>query len=139
MGPWQALVEDEESFGAFFDFPAVNPSVKGRPYRYAWGGCATRPTNAGNSLAKFDNQERTARVWHEVGALPGEPVFVPAPGAAAEDEGVLLSVIVQADGAAAVVFLDGQSHTEIARARLPYQLSNGFHGRFVAAAAAAAQ
>ena len=30
--------------------------------RYAYGACATRPTNAANSLVKFDNQGRSCKV-----------------------------------------------------------------------------
>lgn len=73
------------------------------------------------------------QVWHEPGSLVGEPTFVPAPGGATEDEGVVLSVLGTADGKAALLVLDGQSWEEVARAELPYGLPNGFHGTFQSA------
>ena len=34
------------------------------------------------------------QVWQEEGTWPGEPIFVPRPGATREDDGVLLSVVL---------------------------------------------
>lgn len=85
---------------------------------------------------QVDAQEKGCLVWHEAGVVVGEPTFVPAPGSTNEDEGVVLSVLVQADGNAALLVLDAQSHAEVARARLPYGLPNGFHGGFMPAASA---
>ena len=74
-----------------------------------------------------------AQVWHEAGALVGEPTFVPGPGAdALEDEGVVLACMAQRDGTAALLFLDGRTHQEVARAALPFPLTTGFHGGFAA-------
>ena len=67
-------------------------------------------------------------MWHEPGALVGEPALVPAPEPSSEDDGVVLVTLVQADGSAALLVLDGKSHIELARATLPYTLTNGFHG-----------
>lgn len=38
------------------------------------------------------------RVWHEPGGAAWEPIFVPRPGGKAEDDGCLLSTIMQPDG-----------------------------------------
>lgn len=63
-------------------------------------------------------------------ALPtaGEPQFIPKPGAAAEDEGVVLSMCVAADGKAFVLFMDAASWKELGRAELPYNTPYRFHG-----------
>jgi carotenoid cleavage dioxygenase-like enzyme len=58
------------------------------------------------------------------------------PGATAEDEGVVLCVLVQADGSSALVVLDGQSFEEVARCAVPYRLTIGFHGTFLPTQAA---
>lgn len=133
VSAWQPLVGDEGSYGPFFEFPAVSPTAKGRPYRYAWGACATHPTNAANSLVKVDIETGTAQVWHEAGTLGGEPVFVPAPEPVSEDDGVVVAVLLQADGTTALLALDGRTHKEVARAVLPYGLTAGFHGRWLPA------
>ncbi|WP_199336987.1 carotenoid oxygenase family protein [Oscillatoria sp. FACHB-1407] len=51
---------------------------------------------------------------------PGEPVFVAAPNATSEDEGVVLSVVLdtQTENSFLLV-LDAQSWNELARVQLP--------------------
>lgn len=58
----------------------------------------------------------------------GEPQFIPKPGAAAEDEGVVVSPCVGPDGKAFVLFMDATSWQELARAELPYSTPYRFHG-----------
>lgn len=62
-------------------------------------------------------------------------MFAARPGATAEDDGVLLSTLTQADGRTALLVLDAQSLTEVGRAVMPYGLPNGFHGCWVPAVA----
>ncbi|KAL4425949.1 hypothetical protein ABPG75_009965 [Micractinium tetrahymenae] len=132
----EPLVADEATACPPFDFPKVSPLLRGQPHRYVWGACSVRPTSAHNAVAKFDTQQKTVQIWHESGTLVGEPAFVPAPGATAEDDGVVLTVLVQADGSAALSVLDGRTLTEVARAQLPgWQLTIGFHGCFIPRAA----
>lgn len=58
----------------------------------------------------------------------GEPQLIPKSGAAAEDEGVVLSMCVAADGKAFVLFMDAASWKELGRAELPYSTPTGFTG-----------
>ena len=37
--------------------------------------------------------------WQQEGFFPGEPIFLPRPGSTAEDDGVLLSIVLQGGGA----------------------------------------
>ena len=61
-------------------------------------------------------------------------MFVADPGAEAEDAGVLLSVVLDADrGASFLLVLDAASLDEIARAEAPHHIPFGFHGQFAAA------
>ena len=45
-------------------------------------------------LLKMDAHNGSAEVWEEEDTYPGEPIFVPQPGAAAEDQGIVLSVVL---------------------------------------------
>ncbi|KAI7842354.1 hypothetical protein COHA_003994 [Chlorella ohadii] len=132
QGGWQPLVPDD--ICPPFDFPKVSPLKRGKPYRYVWGASSVRPTSAHNSVGKWDTETGSVQVWHEPGVLVGEPIFVPAPDATAEDEGAVLAVVVEADGGSSLVCLDGATLQEQARARLPWQITIGFHGCFVPAA-----
>lgn len=50
-------------------------------YRYSYGVAATPPCTFANGLGKFDMVAGKAKLWHEPGCIPGEPVMVPRPGA----------------------------------------------------------
>jgi carotenoid cleavage dioxygenase-like enzyme len=75
--------------------------------------------------------ERGSTTWHEDGSYPGEPVFVASPDATAEDEGVLLSVVLDGrKGNSFLLVLDAASLDEVARAEVPHHIPFGFHGQF---------
>lgn len=45
-------------------------------------------------LAKVDVKTGALTVWQEPECYPGEPLFVATPGGTAEDDGVILSVVL---------------------------------------------
>jgi carotenoid cleavage dioxygenase-like enzyme len=80
---------------------------------------------------KVDVRERGIVAWSAPDAYPGEPLFVARPGATDEDDGVVLSVILDARGEHSyLVVLDGRSFEELARADVPHHIPFGFHGIF---------
>lgn len=124
----------DAAHGHAFELPSINPNVTGRRHRYVYAACAARPTNCWNALTKADVETGDVKVWHEAGAACWEPVFTARPGGVAEDDGVVLSTLMQADGRSALLVLDARDWKEVARAVLPYGLPNGFHGCFVPSA-----
>ena len=75
----------------------------------------------------------TVLAWEEPAAWAGEPVFVPRPRrrAEAEDDGVVLSVVLDAEaGRSFLLVLDARSFEEVARAQAPHHIPFGFHGQF---------
>ena len=132
-------LDDPAVTGMYCDFPAVHPARAGRECRYVWAAGAERPTANTNAIAKTDlsGGGRSAR-WVERGGVVGEPVLVPRPGAAAEDDGVVLAAVAEAGGGCALVVLDAATLAPLCRARLPGPLPFGFHGTFVPAAPAGA-
>ncbi len=85
----------------------------------------------GNALARHDLASGSTRLWHAPGGMPGEPVFVPRPGAGSEDDGVVLAALARADGRSSVVVLDGASMELVAEVELPFAVPYRFHGTFV--------
>lgn len=82
-----------------------------------------------NQLVKVDVIQHSARTWFEEDSYPGEPVFVAAPDAISEDEGVVLSVVLDGQkGTSFLLVLDAASFTEVARAEVPHHIPLGFHG-----------
>jgi beta,beta-carotene 9',10'-dioxygenase len=82
-------------------------------------------------LVKVDLQTGDARVWEQDGCYPGEGVFVRRPDSGAEDDGVVLSVVLDATrGISFLLVLDAASFAELARAELPHPVLHGYHGQF---------
>ncbi len=77
-----------------FDLPRINYGrCNERPYRYAWG-VGTSETGWLDTIVRADVSDGSTTTWSEPGQYPGEPVFVARPGAEDEDDGVLLSVVL---------------------------------------------
>jgi carotenoid cleavage dioxygenase-like enzyme len=84
-----------------------------------------------DQLVKVDISTRTTATWHEPGCYPGEAVFVGRPGRQAEDDGVVLSVVLDSGrGTSFLLVLEASSFTEMARAELPHPVLFGYHGQF---------
>jgi beta,beta-carotene 9',10'-dioxygenase len=113
-----------------FELPRIDYRRRNqRPYRYTWGVSSTGPWI--DHMVKVDTETGDVRTWERDGCFPGEPVFVPAPGDSAEDEGVLLSVVLDtARDASSLVVLDARTLDEVARAEVPHHIPYSFHGQY---------
>ncbi|KAJ3099538.1 hypothetical protein HDU97_002981 [Phlyctochytrium planicorne] len=145
------------------ELPRFHPRTHRKPYRYTYGisNTLTNPDlnqnltdkekNANsifNALVKLDLATVPAKhlMWHEKGCFPGEPIFLPRPGAAGEDEGILVSVVLRGHmgktrtPTSFLLILDAQDLSEIARAEMPesHVVPFGFHGNFHSNAAPSA-
>jgi carotenoid cleavage dioxygenase-like enzyme len=119
---------------ACIEMPRINTErCAGHDYRCVYGLGRSPSGRHMNSVTKVDLRAGTVTIWHESGCFPGEPVFVPAPGAAGEDEGVVLAgVLDMRTGTSFLLVLDGSSFTELARARVPHHIPSDLHGQFYA-------
>lgn len=112
------------------DLPTINPNMATKPHRYVYGVTSRGLSTFLDSLVKTDVQTREALIWSGgQGHTPGEPIFVPRPGATEEDDGVLLSVVL--DGSAQksyLLCLDAQTLVEMGRAEAGFAIAFGFHG-----------
>lgn len=116
------------------DLPTVNYGSNGsRPYRYAYGISTNRSAIEifSNQLVKADVQTGISQSWYEQGCYPGEPIFVEKPNACTEDDGVVLSVVLNGkQGHSFLLVLDAQSFKEMGRIQVPHHIPFGFHGLF---------
>ncbi|MFJ2395420.1 carotenoid oxygenase family protein [Streptomyces sp. NPDC087843] len=108
------------------EFPTHNETRTGRPNRYLY-------TVSGDGIAKHDLAHHTSRVHGTPGSShAGEAVFVPAAEATSEDEGWLLSLVSDDDGAAGeLLVLDAVELSVQAVVELPYPVPAGFHGSWL--------
>lgn len=116
-----------------FDYERLNMDPS---YRYVYAVSLRPEQRRGfyNQLVKVDAQTGATAAWHAPECYPGEPIFVGAPGRRAEDEGVVLSVVLDAArGCSFLLALDAQSFEERARATIPQHVLFGYHGEFFGA------
>jgi carotenoid cleavage dioxygenase-like enzyme len=120
-----------EQLAEGLELPRINYGRNSeRPYRYVWGVDAK--SGWLDRIVKADVEDGSTTEWAEDGCSPGEPVFVAAPDAQAEDEGVLLSVVFDSSsGRSFLLVLDAADLSELARAQAPHGIPYGFHGQFV--------
>ena len=130
-----ALMPPRQLAAPAFEMPVMHPGLHGKPYRYVYGYGFDAPGDFNDRLYKVDTAASPAdavQEWHVPGCYPSEPIFVPRPSASAEDDGVVLSVIFDANaGSTFLLVLDGTSFTELARAAVPHAIPYGLHGRYV--------
>ncbi|WP_224333842.1 carotenoid oxygenase family protein [Haloprofundus halobius] len=130
------------------EFPTIHYArCNTQPYRYVYGvGTEERsPDGYVDRLVKVDLGERRGRfqaweTWTEPNVYPGEPLFVPrvslqrsedSEEAVTEDDGVLLSVVLDADAERSfLLILDAATMSERARAVFSEPIPFDFHGQF---------
>jgi carotenoid cleavage dioxygenase-like enzyme len=113
------------------ELPRIDYSRRnGRDYGFAW--FAGYGEGWMDRLVKVGVRDGTRLEWSAPGCFPGEPVFVRDPGAEAEDAGVILSVVLDAQaGHSFLLVLDAATLEELARADAPHHIPFGFHGQFL--------
>ena len=117
------------------ELPTINPHYLTRPHRYTYGG-ADRSSYAVlyDVLVKWDSETRSAIFWAEHGHTPGEPIFVTDPEGTDEDDGVLLSVVLDGFSERSYLLcLKATDMKEIGRADMNRPIGFGFHGCHVSA------
>ncbi|NNC77845.1 MAG: carotenoid oxygenase family protein [Woeseiaceae bacterium] len=122
----------EQLTDASVEFPKSNPHVMHKEYRYTYavGINPAVPNDHTNQLVKVDVASGDVKSWFEPGCYPNEPFMVPRPGATAEDDGIILCVVLDAKIRSSVLLmLDAQSFTEIGRALIPMVIPFGLHGQ----------
>lgn len=117
------------------DFPRIDLARAGLDYRYGYGALIPdSDLNTFVGLAKFDLTTGSSTVF-AVGDdhVNGEPIFVPAQGQSAEDDGYLLVVNYdKTTDLSEILVLDAQTMTEvIAKIELPVRIPMGFHGSWL--------
>ncbi len=116
------------------ELPNINiqrANEAGYRYIYAVSVNPNEKMNFYNQLVKVDIQGKHNATWYQSGCFPGEPVFVPRPGASDEDDGVILAVVLDENSASSfLLLLDAQSFQELGRAEIPQPILFGYHGAF---------
>ncbi|MCO5998953.1 carotenoid oxygenase family protein [Actinoallomurus rhizosphaericola] len=124
LDPAVGALKEEPLDDRDVEFPTFNESRLGRSSRFLY-------TVTNDAVVKYDTRTGASQV-RDVGGAPGEAVYVPAPGASAEDDGRLLSIVTDHSGdGSELLVLDAADLEFVASVRLPRRVPMGFHGRWI--------
>jgi all-trans-8'-apo-beta-carotenal 15,15'-oxygenase len=128
----------ERSLGGYSsELPRIHPARQGLPYRFAYTVSATpdAPHGLFSAIARVDLQTTETKLRDFAPGIPGEPVMVPRPDSAEEDDGWLLTVVYHGrEHHSSLYILDARDLSTVCIADLPHHTPPGFHGNFVSSA-----
>jgi torulene dioxygenase len=111
------------------ELPTINPAYVTKKYRYTYGVTDRNQASFWDGLAKFDSETQTSIFWQHKAQTAGEPIFVRDPEGTEEDDGVLLTVVLDGNrGRSYLLCLNARDLTEMGRAETPVVVGFGFHG-----------
>ncbi|PLN82969.1 putative dioxygenase [Aspergillus taichungensis] len=131
-GAQPATVEWSEGRELSPELPTLNPKYTTQKHRYTYGIIDTNESTFFNGIMKFDSETKAFQTWKVQGHSPGEPIFVADPNGINEDDGVLLSVVLNGpSGKSYLLCLDARNLNELGRADVDGPVAFGFHGQHV--------
>ncbi|KAL3485618.1 carotenoid oxygenase [Aspergillus germanicus] len=111
------------------ELPTLNPSYITLPHRYTYAVIDRGLSTFFDGIMKFDSTTQETLIWSVNAQSPGEPIFVPDPQGEREDDGVLLSVVLDGlSGNSYLLVLDARTLSEVGRASVEGVVAFGFHG-----------
>ena len=132
LDPREAVMEHTAEHNHSCDLPVINPNFLTKPSRYIYGACDRDLSTFFDGLVKYDMELHIASYFTVHGHSPGEPIFVPDPKGATEDDGVLLSVVLDGyAGKSYLLVLNAKTMEEVGRATMECIVGFGFHGAYV--------
>lgn len=115
------------------EFPRIDPRRTMMDHRFVYGpGQSSKDgTDFLDRLLKVDISDGTNKSWKREDCYPGEAVFVPRPDGEKEDDGMILSNVLDTNKKRSfLLILDATSFDEIATIDVPQIIPFKFHGMF---------
>ncbi|POS71315.1 carotenoid cleavage dioxygenase 1 [Diaporthe helianthi] len=112
------------------ELPTINPAYHAKAYRYVYSLAMSGRSTLMDTIVKTNLVSRAVLQWdNPLGHTPGEAIFVRRPGAVKEDDGVLLSVVLDGFSKKSYLLcLDARTMLEMGRAEMDFAVGFGFHG-----------
>ncbi|XP_030621009.1 beta,beta-carotene 15,15'-dioxygenase [Chanos chanos] len=114
------------------ELPRINYDFNGQKHRYAYM-TGVEMSSVATKIMKFDVETKKQTEWRGENCWPSEPVFIPTPDGVEEDDGVILTSVINSNPGESdfLLVLDAKSFTEIARAYVKAELHMDMHGYFI--------
>ncbi|XP_061877124.1 beta,beta-carotene 15,15'-dioxygenase [Entelurus aequoreus] len=126
------LVCEAEVLCEGLELPRINYDLNGKSHRFVYGNCVEKSALA-KEIGKFDVETKQMLTWSEDNCWPSEPLFVPRPNGETEDDGVVLTSVINnnPDQLNFILVLDGKTFKEVARGYVKTELHKDVHGFFI--------
>ena len=140
----RGTVKEEQLDDLLCEFPRMDNRRLGRRTRYSYHQCfAPASTLLFEGVVKYDVESgaRTVHAWPE-GSYGGETVFAPRAGGSEEDDGWLITFVVDEHSGASELHVLDARHMEagpVARVLIPRRVPTGYHAWWVSAEELAGQ
>uniref|UniRef100_A0A3Q2Z5W0 Beta-carotene oxygenase 1 n=1 Tax=Hippocampus comes TaxID=109280 RepID=A0A3Q2Z5W0_HIPCM len=114
------------------DLPRMNYDFNTKRHRFVYGNCVEESALS-KEIMKFDTESKQMLTWSEDNCWPSEAVFVPRPDGESEDDGVVLSSVINTNPGQLnfILVLDGRTLKEVARGYVNTELHKDMHGFFI--------
>lgn len=130
----QAEVEWSAPKSAGCELPTFNGKFTTKKHRYVYGITSRGRSTFVDGLIKYDTETQKSVYWERNHHSPGEAIFIANPDGADEDDGVLLSVVLDGDsGKSYLLCLNAKDMSELGKADVNGVVGFGFHGTHVPA------
>lgn len=131
--PPTALVIQQISGPKVGDLPRINEKYATRPHRYVYTAVDQGLSSFVDGICKTDTNNGDCQIWSHPKHSPSEPIFLPRPNAQTEDDGVLLTVVLDGEkGTSYLLCLDALNLGEVTMAECEVAVGFGFHGMHIA-------
>ncbi|KAF5305094.1 hypothetical protein FQA39_LY09356 [Lamprigera yunnana] len=117
--------------------PRINyDRCSGKKYRYFYAISADVDADNPGTVIKVDTYQKTTRTWCEDNCYCSEPIFIPAPNAQNEDDGIIISALIWGrddENHVGLLVLNAKTMKEIGRAEFhtPSPVPKCLHGWFL--------
>jgi len=116
------------------EFPTIRyDDMNGKPYQYVYAMQVLHAASGYyDALVKLDVNSGNHTTWTREGHYPNEPIFVPDPKGKLEDDGVVITNVLDTlKNQSYLLVLNASTMTEIATAGpTPHVIPHGYHGRY---------
>lgn len=118
----------------FIELPRLNyKDYNGKNYSWFYANSLGNNQKFLNQIIKFNVKTDENLTWSEDGCYPSEPIFIKKPSVISEDEGIVLSTVLNVKKSNSfLLILDAKIFSEMARVEVPHHIPLGFHGQFIA-------
>lgn len=111
------------------ELPNINPQMLMHQYHYMY--VTSSDHGVAQHIFKIEVNSKHHQQWHQRNAYPTEAVFVPRPGSTQEDDGVVISLVLDAaQKKSFLLILDAKNLKELARAYTPHAIPFTVHSKF---------